>query len=59
MTAYEIRPRRPFPLAATWVSEGTNLALFSEYADGVELLLLKSDSSDKPAADIRNLNWKA
>jgi glycogen operon protein len=52
MTDLEIRPGRPFPLGATWDGEGTNFALFSENAGGVELLLFESDSADKPEVEI-------
>ena len=33
----EVWPGRLFPLGATWDGEGTNFALFSEHATGVEL----------------------
>ncbi|MPZ86832.1 MAG: glycogen debranching protein GlgX [Nitriliruptorales bacterium] len=32
-------PGNPYPLGATWDGRGTNFALFSEHADGVELCL--------------------
>ena len=32
-------PGKPYPLGATWDGEGVNFALFSEYADKVELCL--------------------
>src|SRR5215211_7697847 len=32
-------PGEPFPLGATWDGEGTNFALFSEHATGVDLCL--------------------
>ena len=35
----ELWPGRPYPLGATWDGEGTNFALFSEAAHGVELCL--------------------
>jgi isoamylase len=36
-------PGTPYPLGATWDGAGTNFALFSEVADGVELCLFGSD----------------
>jgi glycogen operon protein len=36
----DVWPGRPDPLGATWDGEGTNFALFSESAEGVELCLL-------------------
>ena len=37
-------PGTPYPLGATWDGAGTNFALFSEVADGVELCLLNGGS---------------
>ncbi|WP_217922847.1 glycogen debranching protein GlgX [Miltoncostaea oceani] len=39
-------PGRPFPLGATWDGEGTNFALFSENAEGVELCLFDDDGAE-------------
>ena len=39
----QIWPGKPFPLGATWDGEGTNFALFSENAEGVELCLFDED----------------
>jgi glycogen operon protein len=36
-------PGTPYPLGATWDGAGTNFALFSEVADGVELCLFDGD----------------
>jgi glycogen operon protein len=36
-------PGKPYPLGATWDGEGTNFALFSENATGVELCLFDSE----------------
>jgi isoamylase len=45
--ARPILPGRPFPLGATWDGIGTNFAIFSENAEGVELCLFdKPDSLD-------------
>ena len=35
-------PGRPYPLGATWDGEGVNFALYSEYAEKVELCLFDS-----------------
>jgi isoamylase len=45
MTA--VWPGRPFPLGAIWDGGGTNFALFSEHAEGVELCLF--DAGDNEA----------
>ena len=34
-----LRPGRPYPLGATWDGQGTNFALYSENATGIELCL--------------------
>jgi isoamylase len=41
--AYEVWPGRPFPLGAAWDGEGTNFALFSEHATGVDLCLFDGE----------------
>ncbi|PTA68313.1 glycogen debranching protein GlgX [Deinococcus arcticus] len=38
-TPVPMRPGRPFPLGATWDGKGTNFALYSENASGIELCL--------------------
>jgi isoamylase len=48
----EIWPGRPFPLGAIWDGEGTNFALFSEYAARVELCLFDGDSETR--VELRN-----
>ena len=45
-------PGTPYPLGATWDGAGTNFALFSEVADGVELCLFDGDG-DGPRAENR------
>ena len=35
-------PGKPYPLGATWDGEGVNFALFSEHAEKVELVPLRS-----------------
>jgi isoamylase len=42
----EAWPGRPFPLGATWDGHGTNFALFSEHARGVELCLFDNDDRE-------------
>ena len=39
-------PGEPHPLGATWDREGTNFALFSEHAEGVELCLFDDDDRE-------------
>ncbi|GAB3892878.1 glycogen debranching protein GlgX [Larkinella knui] len=41
------RPGKPYPLGATWDSEGVNFALFSEHATGVTLCLFDTDDPTK------------
>jgi isoamylase len=45
----EVWPGRPFPLGATWDGEGTNFALFSENAEGVELCLFDGEQETRVA----------
>ena len=52
MAEYQVWPGRAFPLGATWDGEGTNFALFSEHADGVELLLFESGDTEESSASI-------
>jgi isoamylase len=44
--AATIRPGTPSPLGATWDGEGTNFALYSEGATGVELCLVDRDRQE-------------
>ncbi len=43
-------PGTPYPLGATWDGAGTNFALFSEGAQGVELCLFDEDGTETKAA---------
>ena len=43
-------PGAAYPLGATWDGWGTNFALFSEVADGVELCLFAGDGSEADSA---------
>src|ERR1700734_3645837 len=42
-----------YPLGATWDGEGTNFAVFSRVAEGVELCLFDSDGPVQDAAETR------
>jgi isoamylase len=46
-------PGSPSPLGATWDGEGTNFAIFSEYATSVDLCLFHHPEDAKEAARIR------
>ncbi len=42
-TEYRVWPGRPHPLGSTWDGRGTNFALFTAYAEKVELCLFDDD----------------
>ncbi len=46
----EIWPGSPYPLGATFDGQGTNFALFSEAAEGVELCLFDSEGHEERVA---------
>jgi isoamylase len=46
----KIWPGRPYPLGATWDGQGTNFALFSEGASGVELCLFDAPHDSERVA---------
>lgn len=46
----EIWPGQPYPLGATFDGNGTNVALFSEVADGVELCLFDAEGGEERVA---------
>ena len=48
MSGVQLRtwPGRPFPLGAHWDGEGTNFALFSQSAEGVDLCLIADDGAE-------------
>ncbi len=50
---------KPHPLGATWDGEGTNFALFSENATGVELCLFDEQDSETrlPLVAVENYVW--
>ncbi|GGK98003.1 glycogen debranching protein GlgX [Deinococcus radiotolerans] len=41
-----LRPGRPYPLGATWDGQGTNFALYSENATGIELCLFDEQGQE-------------
>ncbi|MBZ9751326.1 glycogen debranching protein GlgX [Deinococcus sp. HMF7604] len=45
-TPVPMRPGRPYPLGATWDGKGTNFALYSENASGVELCLFDAEGTE-------------
>jgi isoamylase len=51
MTTVKTWLGQPHPLGATWLGNGVNFALFSEYASGVELCLF--DHVDAPEENLR------
>ena len=46
-------PGKPYPLGAVWDGHGTNFALFSEHATGVELCLFAGPRDAEPSYRIR------
>jgi glycogen operon protein len=55
-------PGRPYPLGASWDGQGTNFALFSQYATGVMVCFFDAAGDAKEAARVRlsertNLVW--
>ena len=59
MSENGVWPGRPFPLGATWDGGGTNFALFSEHASGVELCLFDDEDNETriPMTQRTALNW--
>jgi isoamylase len=55
----DVWPGRPYPLGATWDGEGTNFALFSEAAHGVELCLFdrKGAETRLPLTEVNAHVW--
>jgi isoamylase len=54
-----LRTGNPYPLGATWDGQGTNFALFSENATGVELCLFdeKEQETRLPLVEVQNHIW--
>jgi isoamylase len=52
-------PGKPYPLGAMWDGQGTNFALFSEHATGVELCLFSKKGRETriPLTEVRNFTW--
>src|SRR5690349_21092325 len=59
LSEIDVWPGRPFPLGATWDGGGTNFALFSEHATGVELCLFDNEDNETrvPMTQRTALNW--
>jgi glycogen operon protein len=55
----EVWPGQPYPLGATYDGAGTNFALFSEAAEGVELCLFDADGNETrvPMTERDALAW--
>jgi isoamylase len=56
----ECWPGQPFPLGATWDGRGTNFAIFSENAEGVELCLFDENGDESavvPLTERTAFNW--
>src|SRR3954471_11675424 len=64
MPSLRVWPGNPYPMGATWDGEGTNFAIFSEHATGVELCLYDSVDADRESHRIEltertDLIWHA
>ena len=46
--ARTVLPGRPYPQGATWDGMGTNFAIYSEHAEGVELCLFADENDRQP-----------
>ncbi|MFZ4638923.1 MAG: glycogen debranching protein GlgX [Nodosilinea sp.] len=55
----QVWPGRPHPLGATWDGAGTNFALFSENATGVDLCLFDDQGRETrlPLTEVENYVW--
>jgi isoamylase len=49
VASLRVWPGTPYPLGATWDGEGTNFAIFSEHATGVELCLYDANDDAEEA----------
>jgi isoamylase len=56
---FPLWPGSPYPLGATWDGKGTNFALFSENATGVELCLFNKRGQETriPLQEVTNFVW--
>ncbi len=52
MTEVKVWPGRPYPLGATFDGNGTNFALYSSVAEGVELCLFEGDRETKVSLNL-------
>jgi pullulanase/glycogen debranching enzyme len=50
LSVRRVRPRRPYPLGATWDGRGANFALYSANATRVELCLFDSPEAERESA---------
>lgn len=53
MRKLQVWPGEPYPLGATWDGKGVNFALFTEYAESVELCLFNDQDADKELHKIK------
>jgi isoamylase len=55
----DIWPGEPYPLGARWDGRGTNFAVFSEYAEGVEVCLLDRENYEVriPMREVTAFIW--
>ncbi|MDP5228034.1 MULTISPECIES: glycogen debranching protein GlgX [Arthrobacter] len=58
---HQVWPGKAYPLGATYDGAGTNFALFSERAEGVELCLLDEDGTEQriPLTEVDGYVWHA
>jgi glycogen operon protein len=56
---YSLWSGTPYPLGAVWDGQGTNFALFSENATGVDLCLFDADDRETriPLVEVTNFVW--
>lgn len=56
---FSLWPGKPYPLGATWDGKGTNFALYSEHATGVELCLFDQHQRETRIAltEVSNFTW--
>ena len=59
MMDIQVWPGQPHPLGATWDGAGTNFALFSENATGVDLCLFDEGVQETrlPLREMENYIW--
>lgn len=54
-----LQPGKPYPLGATWDGMGTNFAIFSEHATGIELCLFDEGDEEVrlPLTAVEHFVW--